>query len=434
METQKLSVATAEERDINTRIISNMALLMVGKMTSLFGTFIYNFAIGLYVLKVTGSGVSFAATMLFTMLPRIIIGPFAGVIVDKLDRKKLIVLSDFLSGAVMITLYFVSAYWGLRLSFIYTASVLLATCNTFFAVGLGSSIPNLVDDKRLMKTNSMTQGITSMTNILAPILGGIIFGFVDIRLFLLINAISFILSGISESFLNFNVITKVQHKASAVTNIKSQSIKLWSSLKEGFNYIKTQDKIFALLVFALFINFCISFGLSVVAPYIINTVIGMDPSRYGIIVGAMPVGMLLASLALSVLPEFKSKYKSIAIALSVYALVLLLSGIPGIKALHYLGESLFFFMYIAIYLIMGITVIFINIPISTTIQRETPDEYRGRVVSLLQTMASAITPVGYILAGLLIEVIPAFILPVLSGGIMLVMMTRFVANKTLRQW
>ncbi len=76
----------------------NMGIFLLGKLVSLFGTRIMNFAISLYVLKFTGSGMSFAITMIVSTLPAIVLSPFAGVLADRVNRKLVGVLNDALCG------------------------------------------------------------------------------------------------------------------------------------------------------------------------------------------------------------------------------------------------------------------------------------------------------------------------------------------------
>ncbi|MCV6598863.1 MAG: MFS transporter [Alphaproteobacteria bacterium] len=190
--------------DLNPTIKKNIALYFAGALVSNLGTFMYNFAIGLYVLKLTGSGQTFAFSILFGMIPRIILSPFAGVLADKINRKKMTVLMDILSGVLLIFVYFVARTTTLSLVMIYASSALLTVFNTFFGISLSASIPNLVDKKRLVKVNSMRAMIDSVASIAGPLLGGVVYGLIGIEYFLLLNGLSFICSGISETFINLN--------------------------------------------------------------------------------------------------------------------------------------------------------------------------------------------------------------------------------------
>jgi len=81
----------------NRRAISNLLLFSLGKFVSIFGTSIYTFAIGLYVLKVTGSGLSFATTLFFGLVPIILFNSIAGVMADRFDKKKVVIFMDLLN-------------------------------------------------------------------------------------------------------------------------------------------------------------------------------------------------------------------------------------------------------------------------------------------------------------------------------------------------
>ncbi len=101
MEALQMSVSNEN----NKKEMKNLFLYSTGKTISIFGTAIYNFALGLYVLKQTGSALSFAVTLILGIIPMVIINPFAGVIADKVNKKTLVVLMDFLSGILLISVY-----------------------------------------------------------------------------------------------------------------------------------------------------------------------------------------------------------------------------------------------------------------------------------------------------------------------------------------
>ena len=101
------------------------------KTVSIFGSSIYSFALGLYVLQITGSALNFAITLILGTIPMIVMNPFAGVIADKVDKKKLVVCMDVISGCLLITVYILSSYYGLNLFIIYTTTFLMTVFTTF---------------------------------------------------------------------------------------------------------------------------------------------------------------------------------------------------------------------------------------------------------------------------------------------------------------
>lgn len=135
----------------------NIILMMIGKMTSLLGAGIYTFAMGLYVLKTTGSGMGFAITLVCGSLPRMICGPIAGAVADRVNRKWLVIGTDLLSSLTMLSMFILATIFGSSLLFIYISAALLSICASFYSVALTSSIPSLVDEGRIQKASALNQ-------------------------------------------------------------------------------------------------------------------------------------------------------------------------------------------------------------------------------------------------------------------------------------
>ncbi len=172
----------------------NILFMMVAKIISLLGAGIYTFAMGLYVLKTTGSGIGFATTLICGSVPRMVCGPIAGAVADRVNRKWLIVGMDLLSSLTMFTMFILATTFEPSLFFIYISAALLSVCASFYSVALTSSIPHLVNEERIQKANALNQTADSLSRILAPIIGGMIFGFFSITSFFLLNGITFFFS------------------------------------------------------------------------------------------------------------------------------------------------------------------------------------------------------------------------------------------------
>ncbi len=410
---------------LESRAVANMALMLAGKLVSLLGNYIYSFAMGLYVLRVTGSAMGFAVTLIFGTLPRVILAPVAGALADRLDRKKMVVGMDLVSGLVMLLLYGISSAYGLQVSFIYGAAALLAMANTFLNVALDAAIPNLVTDRHLVRINSFNQSVVSLTQVAAPFIGGLIFGIIDIRLFVLINGIAFILSAISEIFIDFQL--TAPPAAESVDKPK-----LLAEMLAGYAFLRQDNLLFTLGLFFVFLNFCVGLG-GVSLPYIINNVVGMDATLFGILNGLLPAGILLGSLLISALPEFRRRYPVILVSLLVMALALAISGLPAVPRLLAFGETPIFIFYFILLLFIGFSNPFINIPVFVLMQRQVPDNFRGRFFGLIQTMCMAITPVAYLLAGSFLEKLPAWSVPLGAGLSMLAVVGLLAGNKEFKK-
>lgn len=397
---------TFRKRNIVTSANVNMLLFLAGKLFSLFGARIFNFAIGLYVLRVTGSGMSFALTMIVSTVPAIIISPFAGALADRLNRKTVVVVFDGLCGVVLIGAYLVASKIGLSLNLVLITVFLLSVCNTFFNITMESSIPNLVDKGRLTKINSYSSSITSLASILGPALGGFVYGFIDIEMFILVAGIGYLFSAFSETFINFNFNNIPVEEKTRESVIKE--------IKTGFDYIRTKKVVFSILLFAVFINFVFS-GYTVSLPHIINIQLGLSSDQYGLIQSSTAIGSMIFSLIYSLIPDEKKKYKYLMSALVVISILMMITGIPTLSLFSSASKTNLLFYFMTINFLIGGALMFLNLPAFILIQKETSDEYRGRVNGLLGTMSLSIQPLGMILGGLFTDYISSFVLVLICG-------------------
>lgn len=400
-------------KSIDKRELSNFILFSLGKFVSLFGTFIYAFAIGLYVLKITGSGLSFATTLVFSTLPMVIVNPFAGVLADRLNRKVLVVLMDLLNGMLLIGLYFLSSVYGLSLAMIYSSTFIMTSFMTIFDISIESAKPNIVSKNSLMSINSISKIIDSISTILGPMIGGLLFAYMNIKLFIIFNGISFILSGISEMFIDFNFNNEV-------LNEETKGINLIEDMKQGFEYLLGKQDIVSLFIVLIFLNFSIGLSISVPLPFIINNVLMLDAKYLGIIQGAFPVGLIIGAVFVGKVSKQLS-YKRILMVMNfILAICIALIGLPVLPFNIIINEMIILIYYCLIMCIVGLAISFIDIPLLSILQRSISDEYRGRVLSLGMSLVKIISPLAFILSGVLINILPVFILQLLGSMVLLI--------------
>jgi len=393
-------------------IQKNLLLFFTGSLVSNLGTFMYNFAIGLYVLTLTGSGKTFAISILFGIVPRIILSPFAGALADKINRKTMTVCMDIASGVLLLSIYLITQFTDLSLMIVYISSATLTVFNTFFGISINASIPNLVDDKRLVKINSLRAMVDSGASIAGPMLGGLIYSFIGIEYFLLLNGISFICSGISELFINFNIYNRqISEKT------KAQS--LGDTLREGFKYLKQHELILGILKYALFLNFIVT-SINISLPYTSVQVLGASSTQYGFIQMGFPAGVLIMSIIYTIVSkEHKNIFRKTTKGMFRFGIVFIFLGLPSNPLLSFLPTNIHMIITFIVSALLGMVIISINIPIQVMMQTTIDDEYRGRVGGVISMMSQAITPFGILLFGFLVDQISSYLLPIISGILIL---------------
>lgn len=395
----------------NSTEISNIILFSTAGCISLFGTYIYNFALSLHVLKITGSGLSFATTMVLSILAPLIINPFAGVIADKVDKKLIAIAADVLNSFLLLVLYILTLKYGLTLFMIYAATFILNVFTAFYGIVIEAATPNLVTDKKLISINSISRIISSSSSILGPMLGGIVFAFLDIKIFIIVNSISFIVSALFQVFINF----KFNCKKKAEETERSS---IFGSITEGLHYIKNRKDLISIFSIFIALNFFIGFSINVPLPYIVNNVLKLSPNSYGIINAAFPAGMILGALLVSRTLKKYSYEKIMKYASLALSACMLFIGLSVILHFKIDSEIVYLLYFIVIMSAAGTVISFLDLPISYIIQSTVPEEFRGRVLSLALSLAKVVLPAALIIAGALINHIPEFILPI-AGGVLL---------------
>lgn len=399
----------------------NFILFSLGKFVSIFGASIYSFAIGLHVLKITGSGMSFALSLIVSIIPMLVINPFAGVLADKFDKKKIVVSMDIINGLFLMLLYIVSGIYGLSLEMIYISTFITTIFTTIFGISMESAVPNIVSENMLININSISKIIDSISSILGPMVGGIVFAFIDIRYFILFSGVSYVLSGISEIFIDF----KFNYSGN---NDSENSIRFVEDMKKGLEYIAGEKEIIGLFSVFISLNFFIGLSVTIPLPYIINNVLELGSKALGIIQSSFPLGIIVGAIIVKRVMK-KNSYKKILILSSlILGICTNLLGFPVLFKNIVFTNAIYTFYYSGIMIVFGVAISFIDIPILYILQRMIPNEYRGRVLSIVMTMVKAILPLALILSGFLLNRIPAYFITTV-GGILLFITNVLALNK-----
>jgi hypothetical protein len=374
----------------------NRILFAVGRFVSLMGTNMYQFAAGLYVLKITGSGTRFALTLVLGTLPRVLAAPFAGVLADRLPRKYIVVLTDIVSGISLIALWRMT--YGSRIGVleVYISMILLTTLNTFFDIAIESAKPEIVETKEaLERLNALSYGIHSFTSITGPVLGGLIYALVPFRVFVLVNGISFVVSGISETFIEFT--------SDGSDRIEDYDQGFTKALMGGIAYLKRNPFSISLMSFSLCINFCLTLAITVPLPYMFNTTLGMTSTWVGIVTSGFPIGYLLGTIWIQRFgiksrgQSFRTGSLSVLMGMGAMVLVLLMSPVAS--------EEVIAVMTSVTLAIIGVAIAYIDIPLMSFLQLAIPSYVRGRVFSVMTMASRTAMPVAMLVSGKLLTVL-----------------------------
>lgn len=406
-----VKILNKEVRNLKLNILKqkDFLLLINGKFLSLIGTQMQDFALSLYVLKITGSATKFASVLAVTFIPAIIVGPIAGVFIDKFNRKKILIYLDIISG-IIVLLYaaIYNAYSKLPLAFIYILVILLSLISLMYNPTVRTVIPSILKKEELLEGNEIDSFVLSFGNFIAPALAGMLLSFSGLFIILIINSISFFLSAIFEMFINIPIIEKKHEKISFNSFLKD--------FTEGLKFIKSQKFIFNIIIMCLVINFFAPI-FSVGITYISKQIIKISDLQYGNMESIFTISMIIAPFICNIISKnmglghllffdflFTSVFMMILgfIASPVYLNLFCNNTIP------YLSITIIFF-------IVGLTTSIGNIYLGTAYQKQTPIYMLGRVNTLVNTVSTVAIPLGMMIFGILFDRVQAFICVLMSG-------------------
>jgi DHA3 family macrolide efflux protein-like MFS transporter len=362
----------------------NFFLLWEGKFVSIMGDIAYEIALGFWILAVTGSTALMGTLMAATLLPRVLISPFAGVWVDRSDRKWVIVFMDLIRG-VFIALVGVAAIIGIiQIWMVFAAGIILGLCGAFFGTAVGSSIPDIVPKTHIVKANSAFSLVSTGTGIVGNSASGFLYQLLGAPLMFLFNGISYIISGFSEIFVK---IPRIRHK--------KEEFRFFDDLKSGFSYVWNEKGIKYIGFIAALLNFFAAMGVMLLLPLFQRTQ-HLGPGRYGILMGAFAGGAFLGFMLTSV----------VSIKSSKRFFVFFWCGIIFSAMLIFIPIYLYFPLMLALSIISGITNAILNALLSSILQLTVPQDKRGKIFGLLETGSQGLVPLSFAIGGILAEFIP----------------------------
>ncbi|AEG17777.1 MFS transporter [Methanobacterium paludis] len=372
------------DKTIKSKIKLSLFLLLQGQFVSVIGDTIYEIALGFWVLILTGSPALMGILMATSIIPAIILSPFAGVVVDRYNRKKLMIIMDMIRGATIILVAVVALLGNLEVWMVFVAGIILGICGAFFSPAVNSVLPQMVPKDKLQNANSIFGMAYTGADILGNSIGSILFNLIGAPLMFLINGLSFIISGTSISFAKIP-----KNRESKIT-----SENFIKDIKESFSFIKNLKGLFYILLIFSISSFLEHIAIVLLIPLFQFTP-GLGAAKYGFVIASFSLGMFISMILLSTInvpSSRKSWMMLVAVMLSNLCLI----------AFALTTE---FYLMVILLFISGISESVVYVFVFSSIQSIVPEEMMGKVMALVNTLVMALTPFSMIIGGLLAQLI-----------------------------
>ncbi|MFX1390478.1 MAG: MFS transporter [Promethearchaeota archaeon] len=364
-----------------------------GQLFSILGSSIVRWVIITWIAIETLSETFVAFAFFLGALPMVIIPPILGVYIDRWNRKLTIAITDSLQAFItfMMILCFsfgIANYW-----LIILLNLLRGVCQSIHFPTVNAIIPLMIPKKHLSRMNAINYLFTGVIQVIGPIIGGVLYAFVDLNPLLQIEHIFWI------DIITFGIAIiplLLVHIPSIKTNFHQKEKKSYfKEFKYSINILKTVKSFLILIVFISFINllnmpFTTMMSLFVVSPEHHNG----GKLDYALISAFLQIGIVIG--AIIALLKKHWKHKELIILFSVFI------GIAGYSITTFAPKGQFLLMGIGA-LIHAAMIPLANTMFLTILQTKIPPETQGRVFSIVASIAAAITPLGMLISGPLAE-------------------------------
>ncbi|QOR68749.1 MFS transporter [Cytobacillus suaedae] len=357
-------------------------LIWLGQLISVIGTSLTSFALGFWVLTETGSVTEFSMIILSFVLPTILVSPFAGVIIDRFSRKKLMILSNSVAALSTVIILVLVLSNSLEIWHIYFTSALASVFNTFLMPAYQSVISLLVPKNQLGRANGMIQLGESVSVILGPVVAGFLLHSYGLHAVITVDLIAFAF-GVTTLIISKIPELEVKEKAKLNAGL------FLTEAREGWTYIMAQPGFKWLLIFSAVINLLLGFINVLLQPLIISL---SSEQTLGIVLSITGFGMLLGGILVSAWGGPKKRIHGVFISCIFAGILIALSGFTTSIVFITTCFTLFLFL-----------IPLVNSSSQAIWQSKVEPEIQGRVFSIRRMLGTSLFPLAIILAGPLVD-------------------------------
>ncbi len=353
--------------------------IWVGELISSIGSGMTAFALSVYVYQTTGSATYVSLVTLLAYLPTILLSPLGGVLADRYDRRLLMIVGDLFSGLGLLYVL-----WNIQTGSDSMIPIFLGvTFNAVFVALLDPSfkatITELLTEEEYAKASGMVQIAGNAKYLISPALAGILLAVADIRLILLLDIGTFLITVTTVA-----IVRKSIGKA-----VKKERHSIVKEIRLGFAEINKNKGIRTLVILMAFVCFFVGILQTLTSPMVLAV---SDAGTVGVMESICAVGMLVGSVFIGILGIKKNYATVLSVAAMLSGVFIALAGVN--KNIFVTGAGIFLF-----FLVLP----FMNTSADVLVRKNIPNEVQGRVWGIISLLSQAGTVLAYALSGVLAD-------------------------------
>jgi DHA3 family macrolide efflux protein-like MFS transporter len=362
--------------------------IWTGQAFSLLGSQLVQFALIWWLTKTTGSATVLATASLVGLLPQVILGPVIGTLVDRWNRRLTMILAD--STIALATLGLALLFWSGKVEIwhVYLLMFIRSTAGGFHWPAMQASTSLMVPKEHLARIQGLNQILQGGMNIASAPLGAVLLDVLSIQGILFID-ISTAAMAIIPLF--FIPVPQPKPEHSAEAGAKKNSF--WQDFRLGLRYMFGWPGLVIIAIMATMINFLLN-PAGAMLPLLVTKHFGGGAMQFAGLESIMGVGVIVGGVLLSVWGGFRRRIVTSMVGLLGIGLGSILVGLTPASA---------YLMAVVGMFVLGFALPITNGPLLAAVQAAVAPEMQGRVFTLINSAASAMTPLGLIIAAPVVD-------------------------------
>ena len=357
----------------------NYRLFFYGQSISLIGTWIQRIAVPWMVYNMTGSVLLLGLVGFAGQIPTFILAPFAGVLIDRWDRYKILIVAQILAMIQSLVLAFLVFNHSIEVWHVILLSIFLGCINAFDMPARQSFVVDMIEDKKdLGNAIALNSSMFNSARLIGPSVAGILISVTGEGICFLINGLSYIF--VIVFLLKMNISPR---------EIKAKSAQAFKGFKEGFKYTFGFLPIRSILLLLSLVSL-MGMPFTVLMPVFAKTILHGGSHTFGFLMGAMGLGALISAI-------YMASRKSVR---GLENIVPLFAGLFGVGLIVF-SFTHFFLISMTLMVIVGLGMIMQTTACNTILQTIVDDDKRGRVMSFYTMAFMGTAPLGSLYAGVM---------------------------------
>ena len=389
-------------------------LMLQGNAVSALGDILYSVAIGYWVYEKTGSSALMGLMSSISMFVTMLVMPFSGNIVDKCDRKGIIVGMDAARGVIMLAMGVLAMADRLSVPVVLAAAFLASLCSVFFSPAVSTLMIDIIPHNDMVRGQSVSSGVNTAISLVGKALSGALVALLGVPLIILLNGISYLISAVTELFIT---VPKTVHQGEIVT-IRGVFRDFAGAIHTIFH-----DRFLKLFIpSVLLINLLASGPITLMLPFVLKK--GFTVDMYGYLMSVQTAASLISVVLLGIVKLTpKVRYWAMTVGFCAFGVL----SIGAYMSNTYSAMAILLFAaFFANMLGNGI--------FNASLMLALPEENRGGILGFISAASTGGSAISSVIYGVLCDIFPITLVFVVGNIVAFLPMAYLCIHKNTREF